>query len=1257
MRRSKNVRGLGIRTFNYLFVGILLCLVANSGCSNESNSDRIAEDSVESAVQPKETEESDSLVKSVVPLPQEPISSQPYLDTGSDRLNQFVELSPFETGMDLMHIWAPPAKHRNLVNPVFGAGVAIGDFDNDGWQDVFVARQNDTGRLFRNLGGMKFADVTQDVGLATDGFWASGTTFVDINNDGWLDLYICGFDCSNRLYINNKGRFSERAAEFGLDFCGASIEMTFADYDRDGDLDGYLVTNFMKPEDDSVKLRVIRKPGQAPRVADEFRELFYFVKNPDGGYRRMRGGQFDHFYRNDGGKFVEVTEESGIGWQPHMGLSANWWDYNSDGWPDLYVANDFAGPDFLYRNNGPNEDGVVTFSNVDADAFPHTPWYSMGSDFADINNDGRIDYLGSDMAGTNHYRDKLSMGNMSGPNSTAWFLNFPDPPQYMRNAMYLNTGTERFMEIAFLAGLSKTDWTWTVKFADLDNDGWQDVFFTNGMTRDLVNSDLLSQLRKIEKEFQESGDTSKTLNDVAQEFWESQEPFRLENLAFKNTGDLKFKDVSSKWGLDHLGVSTAAAMGDLDNDGDIDIVVNGFEEPLRLYQNDVAGQNSIRFKLIGRNSNRQALGAMVRIRLGDENQQVRYLSSSRGFMSTSEPVLHFGTGDFNSVQKISIEWPSGITQELEDLACNQTYTIIESDAGVSVATGAESGASPLFERSQQFLNIRHEELTYDDFERQPLLPNKYSQLGPGMAWGDIDGDGDNDLFVGGAAFSSGQLILNQGEGIFEVSKIDVFAKHSKSEDMAPLFFDADGDSDLDLYVVSGGVECEPGDEVLQDRLYFNDGTGNFELSDGLPDMKFSGGCVVASDYDRDGDLDLFVGGRIVPGEYPTSPRSVLLENEGGRFKDVTELVDGLKECGMVTSAMWSDVDGDDWPELLATIEWGPVKLFMNSKGQLAEQTEAAGLESRVGWYNSICAGDIDNDGDTDFFVGNFGLNTKYKANDQTPAVMYYGDFEGTGRRRIVEAKFEDGVCLPRRGLSCSSHAMPMVKEKLPTFHEFALADLSEIYTEDRLSESLKLSANNLESGFLINESNPDSPRFRFEPLPRIAQASPIFGCSLNDVNGDGNLDLYVVQNFYGPQRETGYMDGGVSLLLTGNGKGRFAPVMPSESGLVVAGDATSLTAIDLNEDGNVDFVVGKNDAVLEVFLNQSPASKKASELHEMVRNLSEGTKVYIRLPNGSTRLHEITLGGGYLSQSPKMIFGDLEIEKVEVRSSNTSLRN
>lgn len=1176
-----------------------------------------------------------------IPLDDQLMVAKSLADSG-EVLGKFTEISAEDSGVDFTNQW-PDSFDYELPNSFITAGIAVGDFDGDGLPDFFASRRSDGGRLYQNLGGFRFEDVTEKYKLDLEGLWGTGATFADINNDGRLDLTVCGFDSANRVFINLGDHFENRAEELGLNFRGPSVVMTYADIDRDGDLDAYLLTNHSSSAPrPNIKVRQDR--NGRPIVPAEFGESFYYLAHPDGRFLKEWAGRYDLLYRNDGDKFVDVSLEAGISKRPFWGLSATWLDYDDDGWPDLFVANDFKGPDHLYRNKGVNENGIVEFEDVSRSAFPHTPWFSMGSDAGDINNDGLTDILATDMGGTNHYRDKLSMGPMSGPDSRAWFLNVPNPPQYMRNSVFVNTGSTQFMEAAYLTSLAATDWTWTARLVDFDQDGWLDAYFTNGMSRDWFNGDHIAMAKK----HHDDAGGGKVGEKVGYDYWFKTPRYTTENLAYRNKGDFEFENVSKAWGLDHLGVSTGGATGDLDGDGDLDLVVNGFDEPIKIYRNDVANGNRLKVYLAGRASNRSALGSKIHIETvdadGSTSQQVRYLNSNQGIMSSSESVAHFGLGSIEKVAKLTVYWPSGDETELSDLDANQSITITEPGNQIAIKSeGNSQTVEQIFERKEDFLAnlVKHEELLYDDFKYQPLIPNKYSQLGPGTAWADVDNDGDQDFFHGGAGGSFSQLFRND-DGKLVDTRQKGFEADRGSEDMGSLFFDVDSDNDLDLYVVSGSGERRSSKKYFQDRLYLNDGAGNYESATEawLPVIESSGSCVAGSDFDKDGDIDLFVGGRIVPGEYPSAPRSYLLVNSGDKLEDKTDSVAvGLATAGMVTSAVWTDVNNDGWSDLMVAYEWGPVRLFLNQDKKLVEHTQQSGLSSQRGWFNSITSGDLDNDGDTDYVVGNFGLNTKYSASDKKPELLFYGKFDDSGKSHIIEAKYENEVCLPRRGLGCSSHAIPMVKDKLPTFHEFAISPLEDIYSSEAIEESTRFEINNLNSMVLINESSDDSIQFRFLPLPRIAQVSPIFGAVMLDLDDDQFLDLVVAQNFNGPQRETGYMDGGVGLALKGLGDGRFEPIWPNQSGIAVAGDSTSLTYVDLNNSNQPALTFAVNDRFPQHFSMSSKVELGKISIRGQAANPNAvGSRLWLKRTGGSTRVYDLNSGGGYLSQSPSDLF-------------------
>ncbi len=1131
-----------------------------------------------------------------------------------------------ETGVDLVQMFPKDAPPGMISDQSSGSGVCVGDFDADGLPDIYVTNYDQGNRLYRNLGEFRFADVTAEKNVGGEGRWCAGPSFVDIDNDGDLDLHVCVYAQPNLLYVNDgNGGFTEQAEKFGLSVVAASVMASFADYDLDGDLDAYLVTHRLIDERGRHQLPrnpnaamedgVIQVKQKRLRVMPEYKDWFSVMSKGEAGrFALVIAGQQDLLLRNERGSFRPVNKEAGISGH-RIGLSAVWWDYNNDGRPDLYVSNDYKGADQLYRNNG---DG--TFTDVVEEVCPHIPWYSMGADVGDINNDGWLDLFASDMSGTSHYKQKVAMGDMS---EDAWFLDLAQPQQYMRNAQFVNAGGGRMLEVAKMAGIASTDWTWSPKFGDLDNDGWLDLFVANGMSRDFMNSDV------------GKGSTR------GGSLWANKPVMREKNLAFRNRQDFRFEKVGAEWGLDEMSASYGASYADLDRDGDLDLVATNFDGPLLVYENQSSAGKRLLVKLVGTKSNRDGIGARVTLYTSDGKKQTRFLSSSQGFMSMNEPLLHFGLGT-TSATSMRIQWPSGNVQLVEAIADNQFVTVTESEP--FVAKNTEETPATLFSSSEHLSPHTHIERTFDDFEKQPLLPARKSRLGPGVACGDLDGDGRADFYLGGAAGAPGEIVLADGE-----ASSDAFANDAASEDMGALLLDADSDGDLDLYVVSGGVEAEVGDPMLQDRLYLQHDS-KFQKAEGrLPVFPASGSCVVASDFDRDGDLDLFVGGHVVPGRYPHSSASRLLRNDAGEFSDVTkEVAPQLGDMQLVNGAIWSDANGDGLIDLLVAQEWRTIEIFL-SDGEKLTKAAATGLSGYTGWWNGIVAGDVDEDGDMDYVVTNIGLNTKYHASDEHPVRLYCGDF-GTGDERLIEAKYENGVLLPERGKSCSTAAIPILSSKFQTYKAFAVAGLEEIYSADRLNQSLNLSATTLESGLLINDG---SARFTFQSLPRFAQLAPSQGAVITDFDGDGHVDLVLAQNDFSPQRETGRLDGGVSLLLRGDGNGQFAPMWPHESGISVSGDAQCVAVADLNRDDRPDLVFGVNDEAWRTLVLNKPAKFLKVTLRGKAGNSTGvGAKVEVLLSSGKKLTSEVYAGAGYLSQSsPDLFFGlgDSTVSSIEVR--------
>ncbi len=1172
---------------------------------------------------------------------------------------RFDLLSPEKSGVS--HVNLIDTKHpmkRVYHSSSACGGVAIGDIDLDGKVDFFASNGPRSNSLYLQTGEMVFQNAAEAQAVTGgDGAWGVGVSLIDIDNDGDLDIYVVNYDHPNQLFVNqliNKDgkrskaglSFIEQAKEFGLDAVDGSIEGAFCDFDRDGDLDMYLLTHQVyrdggRPKDPVPLMKA--KDGR-PEVIEKWQRWFrvdHQEHGPKGEVMYTERGRPDRLYRNDNGKFVEITEAAGIATGPRWGNSVTWWDYNHDGWPDIYVGNDFSDPDYLYRNNG---DG--TFTESARPALRHTTWFSMGAAQTDLNNDGLIDFLVADMMPSTHFMQKASMASMG--SRLKRLLVVPGARQLMRNALHLNTGTDYMMEAGYLSGVAQTEWTWAIRSADFDNDGNTDLFFTNGIPRQFNHSDVAPSFNH-----------AMLVGKNKWDYYEKTSERREQNMAYQNQGGLKFENVSKKWGLDHVSMSYGASIGDLNGDGWQDMIVANLEDPLSVYVNRGGIGHRVVVELQGSESNRQGIGSLVTIEMADGGKQVRQLLPTGGFMDGDEARVHFGLGAEKKIARLKIEWPSGRVQEFKGLAANQRYVITEPSTGeVEKKPAVEKIGlkSPMFVESSALKGFGVEEKEFDDYERQSLLPLGLSQLGPGQAWADVDGDGDDDFYLGGSSGQAGRLFINQTESgsnqaLLVPRPVVVFGEDAAYEDMGMLFFDADSDGDLDLYVVSGSIECEPGDKILQDRLYLNDGKGDFFRAPvgAVPEARESGSVVVGADFDRDGDVDLFVGSRSVPGKYPVIPTSVLLKNEGGKFVDSTAGVSpGLEKTGLVTGALWSDVDSDGWIDLVVTHDWGLVKIYRNRQGILKDETVQSGIGKEFGWWNGIAARDIDNDGDVDFVVTNYGLNTQYKASLTSPELIFYGDFDKTGKAHILEANFEGEVCFPRRGFSCTSLAMPMIGDKMQTYTKFASASLSQIIPIDRLSDGLRHRINTLESSVLMNDGE---GHFQVVKLPHLAQASPGFGVVLSDVDLDGKVDCYMVQNFFNPQVETGPFDSGLSLLLRGTGDPEkpFEAVWPAKSGLLVPGDAKSLAVVDLNRDGREDFIVGVNNADPQVFINAVPLKAVHPLRIQLIGAKGNpqalGARVTVKAPGAKSQTAEIYGGGSYLTQSSDdLIFAVPEVE-------------
>ena len=1075
----------------------------------------------------------------------------------------------------------------------------MGDINNDGLQDLYFTGNMTSSKLYLNKGNWKFEDITEKANVTTS-TWASGASMVDINQDGFKDIYISvggnrntpESERANILFINNGDlTFTEQSEKYGLNDKGYGIQSTFFDYDLDGDLDMYQLRNsFVSYSRNSSRPKVVN--GEA--------------------------ASNDKLFRNNGDlTFTDITKEAGILIEG-FGLGVTVSDFNDDGWPDIYVSNDFITNDLLWINN---QNG--TFTNRASNYLKHQTFNGMGNDVADYNNDGLVDIAVVDMLPEDNKRWKLTpRGN--GYDEFEHGLSVGYEPQYVRNTLQLNNGNGTFSEVGQLAGVEATEWSWSVLFADYDNDGLKDLFITNGYGKDITNLDFIMYGDETQNMGLPTADKEQRqalLNELP--------GIKIHNYIYKNKGDLTFSDESTSWGMTEPTFSNGAAYADLDNDGDLDLVVNNIDGEASLLEsqanNEKNKSNYLRIAFEGPEKNWEGFGTKVYLKTKG-TLQYQYFSPFRGYLSSVEPFLHFGLNQNKVVDSLEIIWPDGKYQLLTQMNSNQLIKVSYKDAGKR----PEKNITPiktLFKiAAETGIDFLHKENPFIDFKVQPSIPHMNSRYGPGIAVADVNGDGLEDFYIGGAATYAGALFMQNSEGKF--NRQHSTGIDSLAEDTGVLFFDADLDGDLDLYIASGDTEQSSNAPIYQDRFFVNDDKGNFSLvRNALPVETTSGSCVVAADYDRDGDLDLFIGGRITPGKYPMPAESFLLRNDTKngvpKFINITqEIIPHINQSGMVSAALWSDFDHDGWMDLVITGEFLPIRFYRNNKGKFEEPTN---LENSSGWWNSLAAGDFDLDGDIDYLAGNLGLNSHFKSTAKEPLCIYAKDFNKDGRIDPIMSYYTQGINYIGHPRDVLIDQINTMRGRFRTFTAYSDATFDQSFLPEELDDAYVVCAQTFESSYIENIGN---GKFRMKALPLVAQIGPIYGMITEDFDNDGNLDVLLSGNSYAPEVISGRDDAMIGLLLKGDGKGNFIPMYNTKSGFVSDLDSKGIVKIIL-ANGQSLIVVGNNSNKATSFMDEIPSTYVKANTNDVTATVT--------LSDGRKYQHEFQYGSSYLSNSSRSL--------------------